>query len=170
MGVQSSSLSPELELRTTITSAADRHLATTLPTFLLPVFIRRAATFPIWATRQIFRHPLVYMSEPGFWDMTDTEAQNCASTCSRAALMSLRTKARDNSVEHHGRSDAARVPEHRGSRSMSPSDLPLVFDLKKIDYHHPMYPGMVPSYKRSSNGTIRTVAMIAMANTTQRSR
>src|SRR5690349_2136870 len=25
---------------------------------------------------EIFRHPLVYMSEPGFWDMTDAEALN----------------------------------------------------------------------------------------------
>ena len=25
---------------------------------------------------EIFRHPLVYMSEPGFWEMTDADAQN----------------------------------------------------------------------------------------------
>ena len=57
---------------------------------------------------EIFRHPLVYMSEPGFWDMTDEEAPKSAPISSEGRPHSLR-RFRDHAVEQHGRSDAARV-------------------------------------------------------------
>ena len=57
---------------------ADRHLAAIVADLSKARVHTDGSNVLDLGDADIFRHPLVYMSEPGFWDMTDAEAQKCA--------------------------------------------------------------------------------------------
>ena len=113
---------------------------------------------------EIFRHPLVYMSEPGFWDMTDREAQNLRQYLLKGGLIlfdDFETTQWNNMAVQMRRV----VPEnHWIEIDIAHPIFHTFFDLKKIDYHHPMYPGMVPEYKALFEGNDPKGRMIALAN------
>jgi hypothetical protein len=113
---------------------------------------------------EIFRHPLLYMSEPGFWDMTDREAQNLRLHLLKGGLIlfdDFETTQWNNMAAQMQRV----LPEnHWIEIDVTHPVFHTFFDLKKIDYHHPMYPGMVPVYKALFEGDNPNGRMIALAN------
>src|SRR5262245_13684356 len=55
---------------------ADRHLAYIVADISMVRAHTDASNVFDIGDPEIFRHPLIYMSEPGFWDMTDADARN----------------------------------------------------------------------------------------------
>ena len=113
---------------------------------------------------EIFRHPLVYMSEPGFWDMTDVEALNLRQYLLKGGLILF-----DDFETTQWNNMAAQMRRVLPELRWVPIDVthPIFhtfFDLKKIDYHHPMFPGMVPEYKALFEDNDPNGRMIALAN------
>ena len=113
---------------------------------------------------EIFRHPLVYMSEPGFWDMTDAEALNLRQHLLKGGLILF-----DDFETTQWNNMAAQMQRVMPELQWVTIDVthPIFhtfFDLKKIDYDHPMFPGMVPSYKALFEGNDPSGRMIALAN------
>jgi Domain of unknown function (DUF4159) len=113
---------------------------------------------------EIFRHPLVYMSEPGFWDMTDADARNLREYLLKGGLIlfdDFETSQWNNMAAQMRRV----LPENQWIEiDVTHPIFHSFFDLKKIDYHHPMYPGMVPTYKALFEGNNPNGRMIALAN------
>jgi hypothetical protein len=113
---------------------------------------------------EMFRHPLVYMSEPGHWDMTDREAQSLREYLLKGGLIlfdDFETTQWNNMAAQMRRV----VPEnHWIEIDVSHPIFHTFFDLKKIDYHHPMFPGMVPEYKALFEDNDPNGRMIALAN------
>lgn len=113
---------------------------------------------------EIFRHPLVYMSEPGFWDMTDADAQNLRQYLLKGGLIlfdDFETTQWSNMAAQMRRV----LPEYQWIEiDVTHPVFHTFFDLKKIDYHHPMYPGMVPEYKALFEGNDPAGRMLALAN------
>ena len=113
---------------------------------------------------EIFRHPLIYMSEPGFWDMSDREAQNLRNHLLKGGLIlfdDFETTQWNNLAEQMRRV----LPENRWfTIDINHPIFHTFFDLKKIDYHHPMYPGMIPEYRAMFEGNDTNGRMMALAN------
>jgi hypothetical protein len=113
---------------------------------------------------EIFQHPLLYMSEPGFWDMTDAEAQNLRLHLLKGGLIlfdDFETTQWNNMAAQMRRV----LPEnHWIEIDITHPIFHTFFDLKKIDYHHPMYPGMVPEYKALFENNDPKGRMLALAN------
>ena len=113
---------------------------------------------------EIFRHPLVYMSEPGFWDMTDGDAENLRRYLLKGGFIifdDFELAQWDNMAAQMHRV----LPEHHWIEiDITHPIFHTFFDLKKIDYPHPMYPGMVPDYKALFEGNDPRGRMIALAN------
>ena len=113
---------------------------------------------------EIFRHPLVYMSEPGFWDMTDAEADNLRQYLLKGGLIlfdDFETTQWNNMAAQMRRV----LPEYQWIEiDVTHPVFHTFFDLKKIDYHHPMFPGMVPEYKALFERNDPAGRMIALAN------
>ena len=113
---------------------------------------------------EIFRHPLVYMSEPGFWDMTDAEALNLRQYLLKGGLIlfdDFETVQWDNMAFQMRRV----LPENRWIEiDVTHPVFHTFFDLKKIDYPHPMFPGMVPDYQALFENNDPNGRMIALAN------
>jgi hypothetical protein len=113
---------------------------------------------------EIFQHPLLYMSEPGFWDMTDAEAVNLRRHLLKGGLILF-----DDFETTQWTNMAAQMrrvlPENQWIEiDITHPIFHTFFDLKKIDYHHPMYPGMVPEYKALFENNDPGGRMLALAN------
>ena len=123
---------------------ADRHLAYIVADISKARARTDASNVLDLGDPEIFRHPLVYMSEPGFWDMTDAEAQNLRQYLLKGGLIlfdDFETVQWNNMAAQMRRV----LPEIGGSTiDVTHPVFHTFFDLKKIDYHHPMFPGMVP--------------------------
>jgi hypothetical protein len=113
---------------------------------------------------EMFRHPLVYMSEPGWWDMTDAEAQCLRQYLLKGGLILFDDF--ENTQWNNVVVQMRRVlPEHRWiDIDVTHPVFHSFFELKKIDYDHPMYPGMVPIYSALFEGDSPNGRMIALAN------
>jgi hypothetical protein len=126
---------------------------------LLPSVWTRAFGDP-----EIFRHPLVYMSEPGFWDMTDGDAANLRQYLLKGGLILF-----DDFETTQWNNMAAQMRRVLPELQWVTIDVmhPVFhtfFDLKKIDYDHPMFPGMVPVYKALFERNDPNGRMMALAN------
>jgi len=113
---------------------------------------------------EIFHHPLVYMSEPGFWNMTDREAQNLRQYLLKGGLILF-----DDFEREQWSNMAAQMRRVLPENDWIEIDIthPIFhsfFELKRIDYDHPMYPGMVPSYKALFEHNDPSGHLIALAN------
>jgi hypothetical protein len=113
---------------------------------------------------EIFRHPLVYMSEPGFWDMSDAEALNLRLYLKKGGLIlfdDFETTQWDNMAAQMRRV----LPENRWIEiDVTHPVFHTFFDLKKIDYPHPMFPGMIPDYQALFENDDPNDRLIALAN------
>jgi hypothetical protein len=113
---------------------------------------------------EIFRHPLVYMSEPGFWDMTNEDADNLRRYLLKGGFIifdDFETTQWDNMAAQMRRV----LPEYHWIEiDITHPIFHTFFDLKKIDYPHPMYPGMIPDYKALFEGNDPRGRMVALAN------
>jgi hypothetical protein len=113
---------------------------------------------------EIFHHPLVYMSEPGFWDMTDADAQNLREYLLKGGLIlfdDFETTQWNNMSAQMRRV----LPEnHWIEIDVAHPIFHSFFELKKIDYDHPMFPGMVPDYKALFENNDPSGRMLALAN------
>lgn len=113
---------------------------------------------------EIFRHPLVYMSEPGFWRMTDADASNLRHYLLKGGLIlfdDFETTQWDNMAAQMRRV----LPGHTWIEiDVTHPIFHTFFDLKKIDYPHPMYAGMIPTYKALFDGNDPNGRMVALAN------
>ena len=112
----------------------------------------------------MFQYPLVYMSEPGFWDMSDTEAGHLRAYLRKGGLILFDDF--ENAQWNNMAAQMARVlPEnHWIDIDVSHPIFHVFFDLKRIDYDHPMYPGMKPNYRALFEGDDPHRRLIALAN------
>ena len=113
---------------------------------------------------EIFRHPLVYMSEPGFWRMNDEDAQNLRRYLLKGGLIlfdDFETTQWNNMAVQMRRV----LPENQWiDIDVTHPVFQTFFELKKIDYPHPMYPGMIPNFRALFEGNDPKGRMLALAN------
>jgi hypothetical protein len=113
---------------------------------------------------EMFRHPLIYVSEPGYWDMSDAQAQALRDYLLKGGLVlfdDFETNDWDNMAAQMRRV----VPEYRWiDIGITHPVFHSFFEVDKIDYHHPMYPGMVPNYRALFENNDPNARMIALAN------
>jgi Domain of unknown function (DUF4159) len=143
---------------------ADRHLAYIVADISTARVHTEGSNVLDLGDPEIFNHPLVYMSEPGFWDMTDEEAHNLRLYLLKGGLILF-----DDFEESQWNNMAAQMhrvlPEnHWIEIDVSHQIFHSFFELKKINYDHPMYPGMVPDYKALFENDDPHRRMIALAN------
>ena len=143
---------------------ADRHLAFIVSDISTARVNTKGSNVLDLDDPELFRHPLVYMSEPGFWDMTDADAHNLRRYLLKGGLILFDDF--ETTQWHNMESQMRRVlPERRWIEiDVSHPVFHTFFDLKKIDYPHPMYPGMVPTYKALFDGDDPAGRMLALAN------
>ena len=113
---------------------------------------------------EMLRHPLIYMSEPGYWDMTDREARSLRNYLLKGGLLlfdDFEVDQWDNMAAQMRRV----VPElHWIEIDVTHPIFHAFFEMKRIDYHHPMYPGMVPDYRVLFENNDPQGRMVALAN------
>ena len=113
---------------------------------------------------EMFQHPLIYMSEPGFWDMRDDEAQNLRRYLLKGGLIlfdDFETTQWNNMAAQMRRV----VPElHWIEIDVTHPVFHSFFELKRINYDHPMFPGMVPDYQALFDNNDPGGRMLALAN------
>jgi len=113
---------------------------------------------------EMFHHPLIYMSEPGFWDMRDDEAQNLRRYLLKGGLIlfdDFETTQWNNMAAQMRRV----LPElHWIEIGVTHPIFHSFFELKRIDYDHPMFPGMVPDYQALFENNDPGGRMLALAN------
>ncbi|MSO55639.1 MAG: DUF4159 domain-containing protein [Acidobacteria bacterium] len=113
---------------------------------------------------EMFHHPLIYMSEPGFWDMTDGQARALRDYLLKGGLIlfdDFETTQWNNMAAQMRRV----LPEsHWIEIGIDHPIFHSFFEVKRIDYNHPMYPGMVPNYQALFEHDDPNGRMIALAN------
>jgi hypothetical protein len=113
---------------------------------------------------EIFQHPLIYMSEPGFWDMSDSQADALRKYLLKGGFIlfdDFETTQWNNMAAQMRRV----VPEYRWIEiDVTHPIFHSFFEMKRIDYHHPMYPGMEPGFHALFEGNDPAGRMLALAN------
>jgi hypothetical protein len=113
---------------------------------------------------EIFHHPMIYMSEPGFWDMNDSQARALRDYLRKGGLIifdDFETNQWDNMAAQMRRV----LPEYHWIEiDVRHPIFHAFFELKRIDYDHPMYPGMVPDYQALFEDNDPAKRMLALAN------
>ncbi len=104
------------------------------------------------------------MSEPGFWRMTDEDAQNLRLYLLKGGLIlfdDFETTQWDDLAVQMRRV----LPEnHWIDIDVTHPVFQTFLELKRIDYPHPMYPGMVPNFRALFEENDAKGRMLALAN------
>ena len=114
---------------------------------------------------KLFDHPIALMWEPGFWNLTDREAESFRVLPLERRLRDLRRLRRSAAMEHVRGADAPRAARRRLVRLEKTH---VIFDsffrIKDIDaILHPMY-GLRPSYYGIFEGNDPTRRLMVVAN------
>jgi hypothetical protein len=113
---------------------------------------------------EIFHQPMIYMSEPGFWGMTDSQAQALREYLLKGGFIifdDFETVQWDNMAGQMRRV----LPEYQWIEiDVTHPIFHSFFELKRIDYDHPMFPGMVPGFHALFENNDPKERMIALAN------
>ncbi len=111
----------------------------------------------------IFLHPLIYLSEPGFWTLTDSEAQNLRQYLLKGGFIIFD----DFELEqwHNFEAQLHRVlPEYRLIQiDVKHPIFHSFFEMKTIDFPHPLVP-VWPSYFGIFEGNDPARRMLGIVN------
>lgn len=112
----------------------------------------------------MFLHPLIYMSEPGFWDMTDGEAAALRAYLLKGGLI-LFDDFETNQWNNMAMQMRRVLPEYHWIEiDVTHPIFHSFFEMKRINYDHPMYPGMVPDFQALFVNNDPNGRMVALAN------
>ena len=111
----------------------------------------------------IFRHPVIYISEPGFWHMSEAEVRGLRDYALKGWFLifdDFEAEQWHNFATQLGRA----LPEHRLFEiDVSHPIFHAFFDLKKLDFPHPLV-AVTPSYHALFEGNDPSGRMMAIVN------
>jgi hypothetical protein len=112
----------------------------------------------------IFQHPVIYISEPGFWTVTDAGADNMRAHLLKGGFVIFDDFEGEAQWDNMARQMARVLPEHR----WIPIDIshPIFhsfFDMKRIDFPHPLV-NVTPSYLAMFERNDPSRRIVALAN------
>jgi hypothetical protein len=114
---------------------------------------------------RIFENPIIYMSEPGYWSMNDSEAKNLRAFLLKGGLIIFDDfegpQHWDNLVTQMRRA----LPEHR----FLPIDVnhdvfQVFFNIKTLNLPHPMTPSIPPGWFAMFDNNEPSGRLMALAN------
>jgi hypothetical protein len=112
----------------------------------------------------IFHHPVIYISEPGFWSVTERGADNMRAHLLKGGFVIFDDFEGESQWDNMARQMIRVLPEHR----WIPIDVthPIFhafFEMKRIDFPHPLV-NVIPSYFAMFEANDPTRRIIALAN------
>ena len=112
---------------------------------------------------ELFKHPVAYVSEPGFWTMTDSEARSVRSYLLRGGFLIFDDFEQEQWFNFEAQIQRV-LPEYRLIElDISHPIFHCFFDLKNIDFPHPLVP-VYPSYFGIFENNDPSQRMLAMVN------
>ena len=142
---------------------ADRHLPHILKDLTLININLDASNVFSLDEPEIFEHPMIYMSEPGFWTMTDSEGWNLRNYLLKGGLIvfdDFEGRQWDNMAENMLRA----LPEYRWFEiGLTHPIFHSFFEMKRIDFRHPTV-NVIARYMGLFQDNDPNGRMIALAN------
>lgn len=142
---------------------ADRHLPHILADLTLMNINLEASNVFDLDDPEIFMHPMIYLSEPGFWAMSDAEGQNLRSYLLKGGLIifdDFEGRQWDNLEQNMRRA----LPEYRWIEiDIAHPIFHAFFEMKRIDFRHPMV-NVIARYMGLFENNDPRDRMIALAN------
>lgn len=142
---------------------ADRHLPHILADLTLMNINLEASNVFDLDNPEIFMHPMIYLSEPGFWAMTDAEGQNLRHYLLKGGLIifdDFEGRQWDNLEQNMRRA----LPEYRWIEiDITHPIFHSFFEMKRIDFRHPMV-NVIARYMGLFENNDPHDRMIALAN------
>lgn len=124
---------------------ADQHMPTILAELTAARPNVHASNVYTLDDREIFRHPVLYVSEPGFWRMTAAQAANLRAYMLKGGFV-IFDDFEEEQLENLESQLRRALPEHRPIKI--DVDHPIFhafFEMKNIYFEHPMVP-VIPVY------------------------
>lgn len=112
---------------------------------------------------ELFKHPLAYLSEPGFWTMSDDEARSLRSYLLKGGFLIFDDFEFDQWLNFEAQMRRV-LPEHRAIEiDVGHPIFHCFFDMKSIDFPHP-FAGVSPTYYGYFENNDPTERMLAVVN------
>ena len=143
---------------------ADRHLEHLLDDLTLIDANLTASNVLDLDDPEVFLHPMIYMSEPGYWTMTDAEGVHL-----RAYLLKGGFIVFDDFEQEQWNNMAGNMrrvlPELNWIEiTLAHPIFHAFFEMKRLDFPHPMYPSLIGRYYALFDHNDPQQRMIALAN------
>jgi hypothetical protein len=143
---------------------ADRHLQHILDDLTLINANLDASNVLDLDDAEIFLHPMIYLSEPGFWTMTGSEGANLRRYLLKGGLIVF-----DDFEQEQWNNMAANMrrvlPECRWIEiDLTHPIFHSFFEMKRLDFPHPMYSSLIGRYYALFEHNDPAQRMLALAN------
>jgi hypothetical protein len=112
----------------------------------------------------LFHHPIVYVSEPGFWTITERGAQRLGQYLEKGGFVIFDDFEGEAQWDNMARQMARALPLHRWVEiDVSHPIFHSFFEMKRIDFPHPLV-NVIPTYFALFEKNDKTGRIIALAN------
>ena len=112
---------------------------------------------------ELFKRPLAYVSEPGFWTMSDSEAKSVRSYLLRGGFLIFDDFEREQWLNFEAQMQRVLPEYHPIEIDIDHPIFHCFFDLKTIDFPHPLVP-VFPTYFGIFEDNDPTKRMLAIVN------
>ena len=113
---------------------------------------------------EIFKNPIIYISEPGFWRIRETEAANLRSYLLKGGFVIFDDFEHETQWANMAEQMRRALPDHRFVEiDISHPIFHSFFEMKRIDFPHPLV-DVIPSYFAMFLNNDPSARMIALAN------
>jgi hypothetical protein len=113
---------------------------------------------------EIFHNPVLYVSEPGFWTVTDRGAQNLREHLLKGGFVIFDDFEQEAQWDNLARQMARVLPEYRWVEiDVSHPIFHSFFEMKRIDFPHPLV-NVIPSYFAIFEHNDPSRRILALAN------
>jgi hypothetical protein len=112
----------------------------------------------------LFHHPIIYVSEPGFWSITEHGARQLQSYLEKGGFVIFDDFEGEAQWNNMARQVAQALPHHRWMEiDVTHPIFHTFFEMKRIDFPHPVV-DVIPSYRAIFDGNDPARRIMALAN------